>query len=203
MRDSMLIYRSFYEAGKALKNTDRLKLYDAIFEYGMDFKEPDLQGVVKTIFSLIKPNIDANIKKYRNGCEPKTKQDISKAEANNKQTISKHEGNEDDNVNEDDNENVNVKGTVKKFTPPSLDEVTIYCKEKGYNTTLAAKIFEYYETANWHDAKGQKVRNWKQKIQGVWFKDNDSYKLSEEKKESTFVEDGFEVQKGYRSTWQP
>ena len=34
-----------------------------------------------------------------------------------------------------------------------------------------AKAFDYYDCADWHDSKGNKVKNWKQKMQAVWFKD--------------------------------
>jgi len=140
-RDSMLVYRSFYEAGKNLKSADRLKLYDAIFLYGMDLQEPELQGIVSTLFGLIKPNIEANIKKYKNGSKTKTKQNKSKIEANDKQDESKREGNvdvnvdvnenedEDDNVdaNERKNEQADKQSTVRKkiqFVPPTVDEET-------------------------------------------------------------------------------
>lgn len=62
--------------------------------------------------------------------------------------------------------------------PPTLLEVQEYFSLNGY--TNADKAFRYYESANWHDAKGNKVKNWKQKMQGVWFKPEN--KLPEVKK---------------------
>ena len=59
----------------------------------------------------------------------------------------------------------------KKFTPPLLSEVTAYFIENGYTEQSAVKAFHYYDTAEWKDSKGNKVKNWKQKMQGVWFKD--------------------------------
>lgn len=106
MRDSMIFYRSFYEAIKELPLDKQGEIYDAIFTYGLDFTEPKLTGISKTIWTLIKPQIDSNIEKYKNGCKPKTKQKESKIEAKEKQKESKIEAN----VN--DNENVNVKDKV-------------------------------------------------------------------------------------------
>ena len=82
-----------------------------------------------------------------------------------------------DNVNVTVNDNVNV-NVKKKNTPPTLSEVQEYFKEKGYGN--AQKAFDYYESADWHDANGKKVKNWKQKMQGVWFKPEN--KLPEVKK---------------------
>jgi hypothetical protein len=58
-----------------------------------------------------------------------------------------------------------------KFTPPSLDEVKEYFKEKGYKIEAAITAFNYYDVAGWKDRDGKKVKSWKQKMISVWFKD--------------------------------
>ena len=50
-----------------------------------------------------------------------------------------------------------------RFTPPTLDEVKAYCQERG-NKVDPNKFFEYYEAGEWKDAKGNSVKNWKQKV---------------------------------------
>ena len=61
--------------------------------------------------------------------------------------------------------------------PPPIDEVIAYFKEKGYTEASARKAFDYYNASvtetkrHWSDGKGQPVRNWKMKMQSVWFKD--------------------------------
>ena len=61
------------------------------------------------------------------------------------------------------------KKKVKKiFIPPTLDDVKEYFEKNGY--TNAKKAFNYYSTGNWHDGKGDPVKNWKQKMIAVWFK---------------------------------
>ncbi len=59
---------------------------------------------------------------------------------------------------------------AKEFTPPTLKEVEEYFTTNGYLITAAAKAYKYYDTANWHDSQGKKIKNWKQKMQGVWFR---------------------------------
>jgi hypothetical protein len=64
---------------------------------------------------------------------------------------------------------VNKKEAIA-FTPPSENQVFDYFKEKGYTEGAAKIAFEYYAAADWHDSKGAKVKNWKQKMLSVWFK---------------------------------
>lgn len=58
----------------------------------------------------------------------------------------------------------------KTFKPPTKDEVLNYFDEKGYVKDQALKAFNYYDVADWKDARGNKVKNWKQKMIAVWFK---------------------------------
>ena len=67
MRDSIVFYRSFYEAIKDLAPNVQAKVYNAIFEYSLNFNEVELAGLPKTIFTLIKPQLEANNKKFENG----------------------------------------------------------------------------------------------------------------------------------------
>lgn len=64
-----------------------------------------------------------------------------------------------------------VKKSIAVFSPPTCADVCDYFKEKGFTEQSAIKAFNYYQVADWKDSKGNKVKNWKQKMQGVWFKD--------------------------------
>lgn len=87
MRDSIIFYRSFYEAINELPEKMQAKVYSAIFEYSLNFNEVVLEGLPKTIFTLIKPQLEANKKKFENGKKggkPKANpnQNETKTEAN-------------------------------------------------------------------------------------------------------------------------
>jgi hypothetical protein len=105
MRDTMIFYRSFYEAIKELEPDHQQKLYNTIFEYGLDFKEPEVTGICKTDWTLIKPQLDANLKRFENGSKPKVKQVKSETEAKQKQEESKTEANNNNNNNNNVNNN--------------------------------------------------------------------------------------------------
>lgn len=64
----------------------------------------------------------------------------------------------------------------KVIYTPTVDEVELYFAEKGYTKECAIKAFNYYDENNWKDSRNNQVKNWKQKMQGVWFKDENLIK---------------------------
>lgn len=59
----------------------------------------------------------------------------------------------------------------KFFLAPQLFDVIEYFNSNGYSRDGAEVAFNYYDKKNWVDSKGNKVSNWKLKMQNVWFKD--------------------------------
>lgn len=66
-RESILFYRSFYEVSKSLPEDEGNKFLRALLDYAFYGTEPELDGVSASFFMLIKPQIDANNRKYENG----------------------------------------------------------------------------------------------------------------------------------------
>lgn len=65
----------------------------------------------------------------------------------------------------------------KVFKPPTLEEIEQYCKER--NNKINAKMFyDYFNVSGWIDSKGNKVKNWKQKII-TWEKQDEKYSLND------------------------
>ena len=62
-----------------------------------------------------------------------------------------------------------VGGKKKAFTPPTIEDVITFFHQNSKNIETAEKAFYYYQDANWHDASGKPVLNWKQKMRGNWF----------------------------------
>lgn len=63
-------------------------------------------------------------------------------------------------IRNSDKENTKEK---KRFAPPSLEEVTAYCRERN-SPVDPRQFWEYFNTGGWKDSKGNPVRNWKQKL---------------------------------------
>lgn len=67
-----------------------------------------------------------------------------------------------------------IKKDKKEFVAPLLEDVKKYFAEKGYKEEAAIRAYEYYDTGDWKDSNGNKVKNWKQKMIAVWFKPENS-----------------------------
>ena len=116
-RDSFIFYRSFMEALEDLSDKQYAKVFRAITKFAFNGEETALTGVEKVIFSLIKPQLIANQKRYENGCKGgrKPSEDIPKENQN--KTESKPKLNQTQSTlkpNENDNENVNVNNNKKE-----------------------------------------------------------------------------------------
>ncbi|QWU97970.1 hypothetical protein KPF23_03725 [Riemerella anatipestifer] len=67
-RDSFIFYRSFYEAIRELPRDIQGEVLTAIMEYGLDGVTTDnLKPIARAIVALIKPQIDANNRRFDNG----------------------------------------------------------------------------------------------------------------------------------------
>ena len=68
-RESFVFYRSFRDAFRALDKDVRLRMYEAIIDYGLDLIEPHFEGIEKVLWTLIRPQLEANNKRFENGCK--------------------------------------------------------------------------------------------------------------------------------------
>ena len=137
MRDSFVFYRSFYEAVSHLADSDRLAMYDAICAYGLNGNDTADGGVVAAMMALIRPQIDANQKRYENGKkggrpekteteeEPNHNLTETKAKPNDNPTKTKQKPNHNQsetkpepNVNVNVNVNANVNENALKDSCP-------------------------------------------------------------------------------------
>ena len=148
MQESFVFYASFFEAGQYLTKRDRLKLYDAIGEYALNGRTPELSGAPMAVFCVIKPLIDANRTRRENGKtggrpqkENKNHRFSDVEETGNHRFDENEKCSDEKKPNENENENVNVTaaetGTAKKAAPsltekkPKFPVVTFGYDEDG------------------------------------------------------------------------
>ena len=83
-RESFIVYKSFYGLFKLLPDTDRLKMFEAVFEYGFNGDIPSFDNcTAQAIWDAIYPQLRANNARWENGCKggaPKGNQNAKKAE---------------------------------------------------------------------------------------------------------------------------
>ena len=67
-------------------------------------------------------------------------------------------------------ESIKKEKTVKRFSPPTLDEVKAYCDERG-NHVDAERFVNFYEAKGWMVGKN-KMKDWKAAVR-TWERDDD------------------------------
>ena len=171
MRDSIVFYRSFYEAICELPEEHQLSAVRAILEYGLNGVE-QASGTAKAMLMIARPVIDANNKRYENG----KKGGRPKANKNRDETETKPKKNQSETKQEPYvNVNVNDNVNVKRFKAPTLDEVRTYCEERGNNVDPQLFI-DYYEARGWKLKSGQ-MKDWKAAVR-TWERRNKESKFN-------------------------
>lgn len=175
MRNQFTFYASFWEAVRRLrKDRDRLSAYDAICTYALTGEEIQMTDAAEALLYIIRPVLDAAARKSagRTNREVNDKdnaerpgQDTSKTEPRPDQDNGNKNKNKDKNKDKDKKKSYAppTPSSPPKFTPPTLEEVEAYVRERG-SPVDPVRFWEYFETGGWKDAKGQPVRNWKQKL---------------------------------------
>ena len=176
-RESFIFYKSFYDSIKELDPQDQVQIYDAIFQYEFNGTISELTGVCKSIFTLIIPQLEANDKKYINGCKggrPKNNLNETKTKAN-----------DNENVNDNDNDIIKEINKEKYFQNDLVNNLfveflqvrkklkavnseraikTLINKLNNYDDDTKCKMIEQSIVSSWKDIyeiKGnKKVPEW-------------------------------------------
>lgn len=113
-RETFIFYRSFRDAFNALDKDVRLRMYEAVINYGLDLVEPHFEGIEKVLWTLIRPQLEANNKRFENGCKggaPMGNQNARKQPRNNQKQPRNNQ--KQPNNNNNNNNNVNDIRTLK------------------------------------------------------------------------------------------
>ncbi len=124
-RDSFVFYRGFRDSINECPLDEQLEIYKNIVDYALDGIEPDLQtSFGKVCWRLIKPILDKNWSRYRNGCKggeygykggaPKGNQNAKKTTPKQPQNKGKTTPNDNVNDNVSSNEDIKKEICIKK-----------------------------------------------------------------------------------------
>mgnify|MGYP004681814909 FL=1 len=170
MRDSFVFYRSFYDAIKDLPRDVQGEIYTAIMEYSLYGKETEnLKPIAHSVFTLMKPQIDVNNKRFENGKkggrpksgnEPDGNQEETKEKPSNNQSETKSKPNVNDNVNANENKDntpngVSKKDAAKAATLKRKDEFgkTLVPYMEKYGKEMIRAFFDYWGELNKSETK--------------------------------------------------
>ena len=176
-RESMVFYRSFYEAIVGLPDVELAQAFRAIAEYGLNGIETECSGTAKVALIMAKPQIDKNNMRYANGCKggrpaENLKPNDNQIKPSDNQTITNQEPNVNvnDNVNDIKKKDTKVSKEKAHFVPPTLENVIGYCQEKGYKVD-AHRFIDFYESKGWMVGKN-KMKDWKAALRNWARQDN-------------------------------
>ena len=181
------IYLEWLDVTQDLTAEEKGNLIDAVVAYasGLEY-ESLLTGGAKIAFRFLKGQIDRNRElsekrsKAASGSDDeangsKTEETGTKEEQNGtngsktEQTGTKLPKEKEKEKEEDkEKEKESTKEPPKRFTPPTVEEVAAYCKERGNG--IDPEYFVDYQTArNWVLSNGKKMQDWKATIR-TWEK---------------------------------
>lgn len=169
-REYVCLYHSYLKSVEPLNDAERGRLFTACLTYSMTGAEPDLRGNERFVWPTIREQIDRDTKKYSYFCK-KQQENIRKRwdttvydgtsgiPDDTKHTKEKEK--EKENILSSPNVEDSIARTParKRFTPPTLAEVTAYCRERQ-NAVDPQRFIDYYTANGWKVGKNS-MKDWK------------------------------------------
>ena len=169
-REYVCLYHSYLKSVEPLNDAERGRLFTACLTYSMTGAEPDLRGNERFVWPTIREQIDRDTKKYSDFCK-KQQENIRKRwdttvydgtsgiPDDTKHTKEKEK--EKENILSSPNVEDSIARTParKRFTPPTLSEVTAYCRERQ-NAVDPQRFIDYYTANGWEVGKNS-MKDWK------------------------------------------
>lgn len=182
-REYVCLYHSYLKSVEPLNDAERGRLFTACLTYSMTGAEPDLRGNERFVWPTIREQIDRDTKKYSDFCK-KQQENIRKRwdttvydgtsgiPDDTKHTKEKEK--EKENILSSPNVEDSIARTParKRFTPPTLAEVTAYCRERQ-NAVDPLRFIDYYTANGWKVGKNS-MKDWKAAVRTWEGKQRDS-----------------------------
>lgn len=164
----MLVNMTDESAGQLIKNMMRY-----VFEKGdVEFSNPELMAV----FCMVKEKLDSDTEKYQakvdrikeNSATTRNRNDIDTKSERNRNDI----GGVSESVSVSDNVSpteIKKREARKRFTPPTVEEVAEYCRERNNNVDPETFV-DFYASKDWKIGRDP-MKDWKASVR-TWEKRN-------------------------------
>lgn len=158
-KEFLPLFLDFNETTQDLTDEQCGRLIRALVDYANGM-EPDLDGKEIIAFRFLKASIDRNEKlsAVRAAAGSKGGKQTQANASNRKQTEANGSKAEQNTINKNKNINKNNDNN-KRFTPPTLQEVTDYCRERG-NSIDPQTFIDFYSSKGWK-VGNQPMKDWK------------------------------------------
>ena len=168
---------------KTAKLTDEEvgRLFRALIDYHANGVIAELDGRESIAFDFIKEDIDKDEAAYAKKCK-QASENRRKALSNDatdvdggQRVLTDVNGGDQYNINKENinknNNNSSSKNivTLKRFIPPTVEQIKAYCDERGSYWIDPEHFIDYYEARGWILSNGKKMVDWKAAVR-TWEK---------------------------------
>jgi hypothetical protein len=161
-RPSFLLYKSFYAPIKHLKDEELGMLFRVLFEYQDGLEVKNLPPQIGMAFAFFKNQFDLDEQKYQITVD-RNKSNGSKGGRPKKEETQANPENPvgflEPRKAEKEKEKEIEKDKRKRFTPPTLQDIQNYCKERN-NSVNPDKWLNFYQSNGWKVGKNS-MKDWK------------------------------------------
>lgn len=189
------VWTSFRDVISPLADAEKGRLFDMMLQYAEDGTEPgNFAGNERYTWPAAKQWIDLtyaeNAKQRENGKKggrPKSQENPIKP---NETQQNPNEPNKSLNIKENNIKESNIKHSsknivpLKRFVPPTVDEIKKYCDERGSYLINPQAFIDYYEARGWMLNKNRKMVDWKAAVR-TW----ENNEKERQRKEKQLYED--------------
>ena len=174
-KKSFVMYESWGAAIEKMSNEQAGELIKAIYAYQKDPDAVPEDPALAFVFELIKQQLDADSQRYKEACaarseagkkggRPKVnasdKKQMVSEESKKSKCFSEKAKKADNEYDNDLKENTIDGVKEKRFAPPTLENVSEYCREMGYTNVDAARFIDFYTSNGWMVGKNR-MKDWK------------------------------------------
>lgn len=151
------VFTDFVADMKELGEAERGRLFTAMLEYAETGEEPALRGNERFVWGTAKKNIDNQRDSYEKRCEI-NRQNITNRYEPLRTVTNSYESKQDKDKDKEKDKEKNKK-TIKRFSPPTVEDVRSYCIERGNNVDPQTFV-DFYEAKGWM-VGSNKMKDWR------------------------------------------
>ena len=176
-RQGFVIYHDWRPAVEALKPAEAGALLMALLDYSEFGTAPELKGAAMVAFGFCSTKVDRDRQKFMQKCEQNSQKAMKRwhgTECNgtNNDAVGCNGTNNDADAcqtcqpkpkpkrKKERIEKKAGKPPRSRFVPPTVDQVSAYCTEKGYHIE-PSRFVDYYTANGWKQGKGKPIVDWK------------------------------------------
>ncbi len=169
------LYARYLQTLEPYTDAERGRIMTAMLTYATTGKAPTFEGNERFIWPTIQAQIDRDEQAYQDRCEKNRVNGVKGGRPPKNQTVSAEterfsekpkKANTKTNKNTNRNTNSNMGNgadkppTRSRFTPPTIDEVRVYCLECNYSGVDPERFVNFYQSKGWKVGK-ESMKDWK------------------------------------------